>query len=350
MKYLFLKRRLSRAFLFPLILGALVPSALNGSSFTMVGGLFNLSQLLERATASLSQAAEPPFNSQSMPLLRAASHTDPNPAKGGGDITIVDNALLAEAGPEGTLADIAGHEGSSTAISLYVVRSGDTLSEIAQMFNVTVNTIRWANEISSATALKEGQTLVILPVSGVRHSVAKGETLASIAKKYKGDIDEILDYNGLAAGVVLAVGDIVIIPDGEIATPPRAVATSPLRGSGGPAISGFYINPLPSGRKTQGLHGYNGVDIGAPLGTPFLAAASGVVIIARNGGWNGGYGNYIVIAHDNGTQTLYAHNSHNAVSVGDRVVQGQVIGFVGSTGKSTGSHLHFEVRGARNPL
>ena len=102
--------------------------------------------------------------------------------------------------------------------------------------------------------------------------------------------------------------------------------------------------------KTQGLHGYNGVDIGAPNGTPIIAAAGGSVVVSRNSGWNGGYGNYIVIKHENGTQTLYAHMSEIVVVSGQSIVQGQVVGSVGSTGKSTGSHLHFEVRGAKNPF
>jgi putative ATPase len=94
----------------------------------------------------------------------------------------------------------------------------------------------------------------------------------------------------------------------------------------------------------------NAIDIAAPLNTPILASASGKVIVSRSGGWNGGYGNYIVIKHDNGTQTLYAHNNENKVSVGDVVKKGDVIALMGSTGKATGIHLHFEVRGAKNPF
>ena len=110
------------------------------------------------------------------------------------------------------------------------------------------------------------------------------------------------------------------------------------------------MRPIIGGRRTQGLHGYNGVDLGVSYGSPIYAAAPGTVIISRNGGWNGGYGKYIVVSHPNGTQTLYAHNSDNVVFAGANVIRGQVIGFVGSTGKSTGPHLHFEVRGARNPF
>lgn len=109
-------------------------------------------------------------------------------------------------------------------------------------------------------------------------------------------------------------------------------------------------NPAPAGRVSQGIHGWNGIDSAAPSGSPVLAAASGTVIISRMGGWNGGYGNYIVIDHGDGTQTLYAHLSADSVSVGQKVSRGQQIGAVGRTGKATGFHLHFEVRGAKNPF
>jgi murein DD-endopeptidase MepM/ murein hydrolase activator NlpD len=120
--------------------------------------------------------------------------------------------------------------------------------------------------------------------------------------------------------------------------------------SSGPAISGYFIHPLPGSVRTQGIHGYNAVDFGAPVGTPILASAGGSVLVSRVGGWNGGYGNYVVIDHPNGTQTLYAHNSKNTVWQGQTVVAGQVIGYVGNTGRSTGPHLHFEIRGAKNPF
>jgi murein DD-endopeptidase MepM/ murein hydrolase activator NlpD len=98
------------------------------------------------------------------------------------------------------------------------------------------------------------------------------------------------------------------------------------------------------------LHGYNGVDIAAPVGTSIFAAAEGTVIVAASSGWNSGYGNYVVISHPNGTQTVYGHASKVMVSVGEHVSKGQLIASVGSTGKSTGPHLHVEVRGAANPF
>jgi murein DD-endopeptidase MepM/ murein hydrolase activator NlpD len=290
--------------------------------------------------------ATPAGNSQTIGLQSfAVSNLAALGAFGGGENTVVaGSALLPDAGPSGTIVDIK--EPTTDQISLYVVRQGDSLSAIAEMYGVSVNTIAWANNMSVKTPLKEGQTLVILPVSGVRHTVAKGETIASIAKKYKGDAEEITQFNGLEAGK-LAVGETIIIPNGEV-TPAAGSKTNPIRG-GGPVYAGYYIRPT-KGVKTQGLHGYNGVDIGAPLGTEILAAAAGRVIVSRADGWNGGYGNYIVVEHANKTQTLYSHLSKNLVSVGQSVAQGEVIGLMGSTGRSTGSHLHFEVRGARNPF
>ena len=290
-------------------------------------------------------------NSQNITLLQATLNPDLDLAKGGGDITIVEDiALLPEIGPSGSMADIS-DQSASDKISIYVVRKGDSLSQIAKMFNVSVNTIIWANDLHKSL-IKEGQTLVILPVSGVRHTVVKGDTLASIAKKYKGDLDEILSFNNLSKDSKLSIGDVVIIPDGEIGSYSFGSSGSGrriVRGSNKPSYEGYYIRPV-NGRKSQGLHGYNAVDIAAPIGTPIFASASGKVIISRSGGWNGGYGSYIVIRHENGTQTLYAHTSKNIVYVGQQVVQGQVIGYVGSTGKSTGPHVHFEIRGAKNPF
>jgi len=295
------------------------------------------------------------------PYVQAATNIDPNPNKGLGDGIAISggSALLAYAGPSGTIADVA----SSTPpdrISVYVVRPGDTLSEIAGMFNVSVNTIVWANNLSSVTDVHPGDTLIILPVSGVKYTIAASDTLKSIAKKYGADANEIAQYNGLDSSAPLVVGSTIIIPGGEVAAPTtagisrgfsRRVAKEPYLGGSGPAQPGYYSNPLPGGIITQSIHGWNAVDIGAPRGTPIHAAAEGTVIIARNnGGWNGGYGNYVVITHGNDTQTLYAHMTHSIVSPGQTVSAGQIIGYVGMTGLTTGPHLHFEVRGAANPF
>lgn len=287
------------------------------------------------------------YNSQNLPLLQAPLNIDTAPNTGGAEILVQGGALVAQDSPAGGLAENLKDRPSSDQISVYVVRKGDTLSVIAQMFNVSVNTIRWANDLKGSV-ISEGQTLTILPVSGVRHVVKKGDTAQSISKIYKAGIDDILTYNDITNETKLAVGDVVIVPDGELVT---TSATTPVRfvETTSNVASGYYMKPVP-GRRTQGIHGHNGVDLASPVGTPIVAAAAGRVIISRQGGWNSGYGNYIVIEHPNGTQTLYSHNRSNSVSAGESVNKGQVIGYVGLTGKTTGPHLHFEVRGAKNPF
>ena len=267
--------------------------------------------------------------------------------------------MLAYTGPGGTIADVPTAI-PSDRISVYVVRPGDTLSEIATMFGVSENTIIWANNLSGARDVHPGDTLAILPISGVSYTTKKGDTLKSIAKKYNADATEITQFNGLDASAPLVAGSTIIIPGAEVNSP--AVSSSkgtssskpsaePYLGGSGSAQTGYYTNPVPGAIITQGIHGWNAIDLGASRGTPIHAAAAGTIIIARdNGAWNGGYGNYVVITHGNETQTLYAHMTKTAVSVGQSVSAGEIIGYVGSTGESTGSHLHFEVRGAANPL
>jgi LysM repeat protein len=299
-------------------------------------------------------------NSQNVPLLTSAVNFDLTAAVGGGDITVADNneALVSESGPSGTLADIADTVNTGQ-ISTYIVRKGDNLASIAKMYGVTTNTIVWANDLTSA-GIKEGQELIILPVSGTIHTVVKGDTLKSVAKKYKADIGEISQFNGIDSNATLTVGDSIVIPNGEgaiqisgsVAKPftKGGAHYNPYRGGSGPNYIGYYIRPIAGGIRTQGLHGYNAVDIGTPTGTTLYAAAAGQIIIAKTSGWNGGYGKYIVISHPNGTQTLYGHLSEVLVSEGETVYQGEIIGQTGNTGDSTGPHLHFEVRGAVNPL
>lgn len=335
------------------VTGAVVPT--DALALEAPGFFYRLWGSFEPQTLHAALLVPSVPNAQTMPLLQSNRVSPKDLSKGGGDVTIVDDsALLPDEGPSGAGADIVRPKNST--ISIYVVREGDTLSHIAEMFDVTVNTIVWANDLKRGSPLKIGQTLTILPITGVRYTVKKGDTLASIAKDLHADPGEIIAYNDLPSDV-LAAGDQIIVPNGEIAAPPAPVAaprTATARATtnaGSVSYSGYFMRPLVGGVRTQGVHGYNGVDLGAALGTPFMSSAAGEVIVARATGWNGGYGQYIVIRHDNGTQTLYAHASQIIVGVGQRVVQGQVIGYVGNTGRSTGPHLHFEIRGGpRNPF
>lgn len=311
---------------------------------------FSLFDALASLTSGVANAAVvPPSPVTDIPALKAALNQNPNPIAGG-DLAIAGGVALApSSGPSGSRADVT----TSGKIALYVVRPGDTIGEIGEMYNVSVNTIIWANDLGYKGVIHPGDTLVILPVTGIEYETKKGDTLASLAKKFSADAGEIAQYNGLDPQGVLTTGTDIIIPNGEIAAPPTASVAAtyrqPLIGAGGAAILGYYASPV-HGVLTQGLHGWNGVDIGAPRGAPVMAAAAGTVIIARGAGYNGGLGQYAVIQHPNGTETLYAHGSKILVSVGQSVAQGQTIMLVGSTGLSTGPHVHFEVRGAQNPF
>lgn len=287
-------------------------------------------------------------------LLEAATNSNPTSTTTIDNLSVVNGkALLSEVGVTGTIADVADSL-APDQISVYVVHKGDTLASIAKMYNVSPNTIKWANDIKGA--IREGDILTILPVSGIEYVVKKGDTVSLIAKKYSADATEIQEFNDVDLNVGLKVGQTIIIPDAvpAVAIAPTIKKTTTgkvVPGYSGPSYSGYYTNPLPGARKSQGLHGYNGVDLaGLPIGTPVLSAAKGTVILAKSGGYNGGYGSYVVVSHPNGTQTLYAHLNSVSVSRGEVVSQGQKLGGMGNTGRSTGKHLHFEIRGAKNPF
>jgi murein DD-endopeptidase MepM/ murein hydrolase activator NlpD len=234
----------------------------------------------------------------------------------------------------------------------YVVRPGDTVSSIARRFGITVNTVLWANNLNSYSLLRIGDKLTILPQSGLLYTVKRGDTLAQIAQTYKIDINRIIETNSL--GDSLLINQKIILPGAQrivAASAPRPAATSY---TGVSVIKDLVSPPAkPSTTKlawptsatriTQYFSWrHPGLDIADKVGTPLYAAEDGKVIISQ-GGWNGGYGNTIVIDHGGGMRTRYAHASQLYVSVGDTVKRGEVIATMGSTGRSTGSHLHFEV-------
>lgn len=238
-------------------------------------------------------------------------------------------------------------------ITEYEVVSGDTVASIAQKFDVTIETVLWANDLKKNSPIRIGQKLVILPISGISYKVKNGDTVSEISEKFHVSQQQITEFNNIEDGK-LNVGEIIIIPGGKLAsvvsvqTPKTQDKTT---SSGTTKSSGYFTRPVIGGIRTQGIHGHNGVDIAASYGTPILSAGDGYVSLVRGGdGWNGGYGNYVVITHEKGIQTLYAHMSEIKVTQGQRVSKGQRVGSMGSTGRSTGVHLHFEVRGAKNPF
>ncbi|PJE51175.1 MAG: hypothetical protein COV29_02785 [Candidatus Yanofskybacteria bacterium CG10_big_fil_rev_8_21_14_0_10_36_16] len=240
----------------------------------------------------------------------------------------------------------------TTKISIYTVQESDTLSFIADDYGVSVNTIVWANNIRNINSISPGTELKIPPVSGIVHTVRSGETISSIASKYGVEQDSILSYNLLPKGVdSIQVGQEIIVPGGSISvsSSTKAVTTSVTRFAYLPDLGGYFAQPT-TGYNWGYIHGRNGIDIANSCGTNVYAAASGNVNFAATSGWNGGYGNFLRITHPNGTETLYAHLSKLLVSQSNWVEKGQLIALMGTTGRSTGCHLHFEVHGARNPM
>lgn len=304
----------------------------------------------EQATAQINESASS-SNAQTLALLHASANINPNSSLVSDAVPVDSSGVLVA---DTVISDTA-TDGNpvNTQISTYIVQSGDTISSVAKMFGVSVNTVLWANNLTSKSALKVGQSLVILPISGITHTIKSGDTVQGIVKKYKADIGDVLAYNDISLSTKLVPGQTLLIPNAEIiiSVPTRMVSgTNPAHDTNGPSYPDYYMRPIAAGRRTQGLHGYNGVDLADRAGTPIFAAAAGTVIVSKTGGWNGGYGNLVIISHDNGTQTVYAHNSKNLVSVGEQVARGQTIALVGTTGHSTGPHVHFEIRGAKNPF
>lgn len=233
----------------------------------------------------------------------------------------------------------------------YDVQPGDTIQSIADSYKISTSTLLWANDLTSSSTIKVGQSLVILPTDGVLHVVKSGDTISGIAQTYKAQAEDIISYNDLANQDDIYIGDILIVPGGVM---PRKA--SPVMNNQIPLANNFFIFPA-QGRITQGLHYYNAVDLANKCGTPIYAAAAGIVQRAvSNGGWNAGMGNHITILHSNGTVTYYGHLMALLVKSGDKVYTGQNIALMGGApgmagaGDSTGCHVHFEVIGARNPL
>lgn len=233
-----------------------------------------------------------------------------------------------------------------TKVTKYVVQFNDTPGLIAQRFKLKLQTVLDNNNLSAKSMIKVGQTLWLPPSDGLIYTWGKNSTLSALAKKYKISTAEILRANNLGANDKLAVNEKIVIPgtrpDRPVVAPTKtAVASASRQRAGG---SGALLWPTTTTRLTQYFSlRHPGIDIAGAFGLPIYAADDGVVKLSKNG-WNGGYGNYIIISHGNGRETLYGHMSRRVAQVGDEVARGNLIGYMGSSGRSTGPHVHFEVR------
>ena len=283
---------------------------------------------------------------------------------------ISDGALTPSMGPVGNASDAADFEDASGGITFYTVRDGDTVGSVAQMFNIDQKTILSANSLKKGQALKPGDTLVILPMAGLQITVKKGDTVPKLAKTYGADSSDIYFYNNISPTDTLTAGDTILIPDGVDTAPAATTPTKapPVKKPAKPQIpkggavpmstDGLYTsnyngtNPTPItvhpakftskidlsgdltypvdpsvGRLSQGLHQTNAIDIAAPLGTPIHATADGVVLLARTGGYNDGFGNYVILISNidgHEVESIYAHQSKVLVTTGQQVSAGDI--------------------------
>lgn len=223
----------------------------------------------------------------------------------------------------------------------YKVRSGDTISGIASKFGLrNISTLISVNDIGNVRQLAAGQKLKIPSIDGIIYTVKSGDSLNAIVSKYGVKLSELLDVNDLTSET-LTKGQQLFIPG-------AALDSTTLKNAMGDLfkmpITAKFRWSSPYGKRIDPIAGvssfHTGTDMACPTGTPILASMSGKVTTT---GINRVYGNYVIIDHGNGYQTLYAHMSKIIATKGQWVSQGTRIGLVGSTGYSTGPHLHFTV-------
>ncbi|MBI3620547.1 peptidoglycan DD-metalloendopeptidase family protein [Candidatus Roizmanbacteria bacterium] len=270
------------------------------------------------------------------------------------DATAYQAGVVAYNPYENSLATVISAKPRDKMIDDQVVE-GDTLSSIAKKFDVSVDTIKWANNLKDDT-IKPGQILKVPPITGTVHKVVSGDNIYAIAKKYKSEAQKIVNFpfNDFADldTFSLIPGQYLYVPDGVIEEE-RPVITQQFFAQiqAGVRGSSNFIWPT-SGVITQAPIWYHmALDIANPSAPPVLASDTGTVIYADCLRY--GYGCHVIIDHGNGYRTLYAHLSSILISAGQAIGQGQQIGLMGSTGRSTGTHLHFEVRSGEtllNPL
>ena len=315
----------------------------------------HLSVLLVAAAVLLFSRVEIPewdFQLVAMPTQQPAGYTSVakqvavalNPQ---GTAVISDDALQPQIVPFTIIP-----ERTRLDTQIYTVAAGDTVLGIADKFKLNPETLQWSNPTLEANPdmLRIGDQVRILPLDGVLHTVAAGDTLSSLASRFKVSADQIVAFeaNDLAdANAPLIIGTDLVIPGGTKPYVLREVVgmtVSRVDVPEGAAIgSGNFGWPAAGYISQNYWGGHTAIDVAGRTGAAVAAADGGFVTVA-GGGWNGGYGNHVIIDHGNGFATLYAHLNTVFVRAGESVSAGQEIGTLGNTGNSTGPHLHFEIR------
>lgn len=334
----------------------------------LVFGAFWLARADSNRVGARSLSADAPADAGAAPEMASSAAGSPTEAPGQASLPLPDFVLLTDPGTVTRLAEV--HTFIPTRpryqVVTYTVEKNDTLFIIADKFNLEPETILWGNPNTLAdnpNLLSVGETINILPTDGALRVVQPGDTLEKIARVFHGNVDDIVNYPGNdldPSDPQLKDGQYIIIPDGwrDPVVWQLPIISRSTRGRGSSGEPGACPGPFfgPTGSYTfiwpannhylSGTDylpvGHPGIDIAAGMGAPIYASDTGVIVFA---GWSTrGYGNLIIVDHGNGWQTAYAHLSQINVVCGQGVFQGNLIGLSGSTGNSSGAHLHFEMR------
>ena len=296
--------------------------------------VFNLLSYVENHTLAVSMNTDAEYELEALNSAMSRFAMDE-----GSDAVDENGNVLSEDGSVLTAATVG--IGEAVTFKTYTVRAGDSISTISRKFGLSnISTLIAVNEISNVRTLHAGQKLKIPSVDGLIYKVAAGDSLNSLSVKYHVSVEEILDANDLDSDT-LSKGMELFIPGAKLD------ATSLKK-----AMGELFVYPITAAWRLTSRFGprkdpftgvassHTGIDMACPTGTPIRAAMSGTVVYA---GWSNIFGNYVIIDHGNGYQTLYGHMSKITAKKGQRVDQSTRIGLVGSTGYSTGPHLHFTV-------
>lgn len=346
-------RLLRRPALWAVIVAAIYAFTIGGQPFTTLptDGGDGDPVVFSAAQDAVVTIAGPGQGDDEALLSGAGERADRAPGRESSEAS-VDIELALGAGEE--VANIGGpSEEEAMAVSalvekpriiVHTVQRGETISQIAAMYGIDENTIMAANDLPNANTIMVGQKLNILSIPGAIHTVKRGESLWEIARTYQTDMNEIVAFNELENPNRIRPSQELVIPGARAASIGSAIRSERLISADGRLLRAFS---WPVTGRISSRYGprwgrmHHGIDVAVNTGTPIRAAARGRVSYA---GWNGGYGNLVIIDHGNNIETRYAHLSRITVKVGQYVNRGALIAYSGNTGNSTGPHLHFEIR------